>query len=313
MSILYNSFKLYLGREIKVSAHPKMTAIIQVGDMQRELTTVRKHIYYLFVASFFILFFLITPATVSSQEPASSPVRKNNSGELSIDTDFDAIPGTYYYDVFLKGIRLGKATITVTKNDEEYTVQVTAKTRGIVKYLYKVKYRGEVAVTTNPLQPITAIIEEESGIKKKTIHVNFPKPNKVTAVEFESKHGQPPTRTENEFNSESFVLDPFSIVYLIRSLKWEVGTAEIFDVFTGKKQYEIQLVCRGETVLDINGVKRRAWEIIPQTRTLTKPQELRMSGFVIYLSNDPLKEILKITGHPKIGRIVVKVRKFSPM
>jgi hypothetical protein len=36
-----------------------------------------------------------------------------------------------------------------------------------------------------------------------------------------------------------------------------------------------------------------------------------MSGFVVYLSQDERREILKITGEPKIGRIVADLRKFT--
>jgi len=240
-----------------------------------------------------------------------APTRKVTSTELSFDEEFEPIPGKYYYDVFLKGTKLGRATIEVSRQGDEYIVAVTARTRGLVKYLYKVKYRGQAVVKRGPLQPSSAFIEEQTGNKKKTIHAEFPRPDKVTTIEKESKGGGPSVRKEKEFVSESFILDPFSTVFLIRSLDWGIGTDEVFDILTGNKQYELHLFCRGETVLTVDGISRNAWEIVPQTRTLKKPQKKKLSGFVVYLSQDERKEILKITGEPKIGRIVASLRKFA--
>lgn len=277
------------------------------------MNTAKKNSYVWFCLGIvFVLGCSFSLATAeSSPDNAFSSTRKATSAELDFDDEFEPALGTYYYDVFLKGAKLGRATIKVDREGEEYVVGVTARTRGVMKYLYKVKYKGEVTVTKDPLQPSTARIEERTGNKKKTIQAEFPKPNTVTTIEKESKAGGPTTRKEKEFVSETFILDPFSTVFLIRSLDWQIGTAELFDVFTGNKQYELQLFCKGETVLNVDGVARNAWEIVPRTRSLKKPSEIKMSGFVVYLSQDERKEILKITGEPKIGRIVANLRKFT--
>ncbi|BHH82606.1 DUF3108 domain-containing protein [Desulforhopalus sp. 52FAK] len=237
--------------------------------------------------------------------------RKTSSGELDILSEFDPTPGTYYYDVFLKGTKLGRASIAVDRTGDEYVVAVKARTRGILKHLYKVKYKGEVAVTRNPLLPQTAKIIEQTGRKKKTINAEFESHDRIVVTEEEVKGNNPAKVKTKEYESESFILDPFSIVFLIRSLDWQVGTSEVFDLFTGTKQYEIHLLCPEETALTIDGVLRPCWVIVPETRTLKEPREVKMSGFKIYLSKDERKEILKITGDPKIGRIVADLRKFE--
>lgn len=241
----------------------------------------------------------------------SSSPKKATSAELDFDDEFEPVPGTYYYDVFLKGAKLGRATIEVKRQGDEYVVAVTARTRGLLKYLYKVKYKGEVTVTRDPFLPSSVHIEERTGNKKKIIQAEFPQPNQVTTIEKESKGDGATVRKEKEFVSESFILDPFSTVFLIRSLDWQVGTSEVFDIFTGNKHYELHLFCKGETVLNVDGISRNAWEIVPQTRSLKKPYKKKLSGFVVYLSQDKHKEILKITGDPKIGRIVANLRKFT--
>ena len=277
------------------------------------MNTTRKisYVWFCFVIVFALGCCCNLAIAESSPDNSFSPTRKATSAELDFDDEFEPALGTYYYDVFLKGAKLGRATIKVDRMGGEYVVAVTARTRGLMKYLYKVKYRGEVTVKKDPLQPRTAFIEERTGNKKKTIQAEFPKPNRVTTIEKESKAGGPIDRKEKEFVSETFILDPFSTVFLIRSLDWQIGTAEVFDVFTGNKQYELQLLCKGETVLNVDGIDRSVWEIVPQTRSLKKPHEIKMSGFVVYLSQDERREILKITGEPGIGRIVAHLRKFS--
>lgn len=247
----------------------------------------------------------------TSADAYQATQRKATSGELDILKEFDPTPGTYYYDVFLKGTKLGRASIAVDRNGDEYVVAVKARTRGILKHLYKVKYKGEVAITKNPLLPQTAKIVEQTGSKKKTINAEFESHDRIVVTEEEVKGNSPAKVKTKEYDSESFILDPFSIVFLIRSLDWQVGTSEVFDLFTGAKQYEIHLLCKEETALTVDGVIRPAWVIVPETRTLTEPQEVKMSGFKIYLSQDERKEILKITGDPKIGRIVANLRKFQ--
>ena len=250
-------------------------------------------------------------AVAESVSGGESSERKATSAELAFVEGFEPTPGTYHYDVFLKGAKLGRATIAVDRTGDEYTVAVTARTRGILKHLYKVKYRGEVKVTREPLVPTSAVITERTGDKKKIIQAEFPSPDKIIAVEQESRGGGPTTEKTKEYDSESFILDPFSTVYLIRSLEWEIGTDEVFDVFTGNKQYEINLLCTEESVVTVDGVPRNSWVIVPETRTITKPQKVKLSGFSIYLSKDDRREILKIVGNPKVGRIVANLRKFQ--
>lgn len=277
------------------------------------MRTFNKHLVHplyltcIFVAATSILAGLCLPARA---EAPVDETRKNSSAELLVDEEFHPPSGTYFYDVFLGNMRVGKATINVRQKGEEYFIEVSAKTRKVIHSLYKVRYRGETEMTTDPLLPRSTTIEEQTGSKSKKYFAQFPEPNRVTSVKIETKDGKKTQRSEHEFLSESFVLDPFSTIFLIRSLKWQVGDVEVFDIFTGKKHYELQLVCRAETTMIFKGEKRKVWEIIPQTLSLTEPRKIKLSGFAIYLSQDNRREILKITGEPSIGRVVARMRKF---
>jgi hypothetical protein len=257
-----------------------------------------------------VLLMMTCPMAAGSDSPAVQ-ARKITSDQLVMDEEFHPASGTYYYDVFLKGVRLGKATISVRQEGDEFSVEVSAKTRRTLNNFYKVRYRGMSLMTPDPITPISAVIEEQTGSKSKTISMEFPEPNRVTSVQLETRDGRPPKRSEKEFESESFLLDPFSTVFLIRNLKWELGTREVFDVFTGRKQYQLELLCQSETVVDIEGELRQAWMIHPRVRSSKNPEKVRMSTFVIYLSKDSRKEILKITGEPDIGTIKARMRKFE--
>jgi len=252
--------------------------------------------------------FTLAENTTETTAPSN---RKATSGELDILHDFNPLLGTYYYDVYLKGSKLGRASIAVDRNGAEYVIAVKARTRGIMKHLYKVKYRGEATVTRGPLEPQSASIVERTGSKKKTIEAAFEGPDRIVAIEEEVKGDNPPKVKTKEYESESFILDPFSIVFLIRSLNWQLGSSEVFDIFTGSKQYEIHLHCKEEMIVIVDDVPRPCWVIAPETWTLTEPKKMRGSGFKIYLSQDERKEILKITGNPKIGKIVADLRKFQ--
>jgi len=242
---------------------------------------------------------------------ALEPEGQNATARFALAEDFSPLAGASSYDVFLNGVLLGKATLEVKKAGDDFILEAVARIRSIVSSLYTVRYRGHAVMSPRPVQPTEAVIEEHKGSKLKTFLFKFPEPNRASAVQIEARPGKTPTLTHNEFSSESFVLDPFSTVFLIRSLDWRVGDVQIFDILTGKKQYEMQLTCRSETMLDVDGLLLPVWEIELQTRSHEAPRKIKLSGFVIYLAKDSRREILKVTGKYKIGRIVVDRQKIG--
>lgn len=263
----------------------------------------------------FLILTFLPPVTSASTVPDDITLpdieRKTSSKELLLSPEFHPHQGTSYFDVFLGNMKLGKATIEVSREGEEYQIKVAAKTRNFITKLYKVKYRGEVKMLSDPVLPKHAAIVEQTGKRIKSFDIQFPSPNQVDVFQKDTGGGEPTTTKEKSFTSDSFVLDPFSVVYLIRSLEWKKGTAETFDVFTGKKQYELILYCSGETTLTVGKEQRKAWLIHPRTRTLDKERKLALSRWTVYLSQDSRRQILQITGHPSIGKITARMRKFE--
>ncbi len=238
--------------------------------------------------------------------------KKQSSDQLTTDPEFNPRQGTYYYDVFWQKVKVGKATITIMKEDDLYKIIVSGKTKSKVSMFYKARYRGEVQMEPDPLKPIQANITEQAGRKKKHTQIRFPQEGMVESTEVESIGDKKKTE-ERTFSSETFILDPFSTVFLVRHLDWHVGMAEVFDIFTGKKHYEVKLLCDSIATLEIDGKKREAWVIIPYISSLDGPEKKTKSEFKVYLSKDARKKILKIEGAPRIGKIVALVRKFEPL
>ena len=237
-------------------------------------------------------------------------VVKPASSQLPLDPDFQPILGTYLYDVFWEGVRVGKATISIDKEEDYYRISVKASSNHKVGFLYKFRYKGEVAVEPYPFKPIKATVEENAGRKKKNIEIQFPETNRADSVEVKKVGNKTKSVTEGSATSDSFLIDPFSAIFLVRHLDWELGMAEVFEVFTGKKKYELKLYCDSVTTKTIAGNSREAWLIIPETTDLSKPNAEKKSEFRIYLSKDEQKEILKIEGAPKIGRVEARARIF---
>ena len=227
---------------------------------------------------------------------------------LMADSEFDPLAGANSYDLYLNGIQLGKATFEVKKQGEDLVIEVAGKVRSFINRLFTIRYRGQAVLSFHSVQPSEAMIEEQKGSNTRTYQMKFLEPNRAHTVQIEEKSGKRPSSTQKEFVSENLVLDPFSTVFFIRSLDWRLGDVQVFDILTGRKQYELQLDCRGETRISIDGRMRDAWEIVVESRSIEEPRKVRLSG-VIYLSKDSSREILQATGKHKIGSVVASMRR----
>ncbi len=263
-----------------------------------------------------ILSALIVLATIFLIKPqefmAAQSEPEKDSRQRNLDLEFQPDPGTYAYDVLWRGFRVGKASVSTTVEDDLYTVAVNAETHSRFNLLYTFRYRGEVSLKAPPVRPIKAKVTESGGKKEKTTTITFPEEDKATAVRVRTEPGKEREVTTVSAESENFLLDPFSVVFLVRHLDWHVGMAEIFDVFTGRKQYLLTLFCAEVRIKTINDEQREAWVITPTTKEVGKPDAEEKSDFTVYLSKDEKKEILKIEGVPRIGRVEAIMRNFVP-
>ncbi|MBC2717315.1 MAG: DUF3108 domain-containing protein [Desulfobacteraceae bacterium] len=235
---------------------------------------------------------------------------------LPLDPEFHPQLGTYYYQVNWNRVNVGKARISIDLENDLYTIMVHAETNRKLDKIYKIRYKGESRISTEPLTPIKAKINEKVKSTKKETTIEFQKDGTIKSSEVKSKKGKPSKTTEREFQTENFTLDPFSATCLVRRLDWEVGMEEIFDVITGEDQYLLELKCIKQTTIEIAGTKRLAWEIVPElTKLDTEEQEKndqKKDDMTIYVSADKAKEMLKIKVALKVGYFRIILEKFEP-
>lgn len=268
----------------------------------------KKTPFYLCTISLIILsLVLYTLCLAAPQE-----TKKETVSEFALDTEFKPQHGTYYYDVFLNGMKLGKGAISVVFEDGFYKIAVAGKTRKNVSMLYKARYRGQVKIDPSPLAPVEANIVQKSGKKKKEIELKFTSNKSIESRETRFENNKITKIKEREVQSDTFILDPFSTVFLLRQLDWHTGMAEVFDIYSGKKQYELKLVCEGLGYVELSKKPQEAWVIRPEITSIKKGVRKTTSNFKVYLSTDKEKEILKISGNPQIGKVVAKLRRFAP-
>lgn len=274
----------------------------------------------------FISLIILISGTIFSPPDVSVFASPGRSVEnLSIDPEFQPESGTYYYNVDWNKVNVGKARISVEQEMDQYKIAVHAETNKKIDYVYKIRYRGESKISDDPISPIKTKIREKINSTKKETTIDFQENGAIKSTETKSKKGKPAKETEREIQTENFTLDPFSATFLVRRLDWEVGMEEIFDVYTGKDQYLLELQCIRKTTIEIAGENREAWEIVPELTKLDKEgidkkdqdnddlkEDKKLNDMWIYVSADETKEMLKIKVSLKIGYFRIVLEKFEP-
>jgi len=229
---------------------------------------------------------------------------------------FEPVQGTYSYLVDFNNVRIGTIDLTIQRESDLYRVQVFAKTINMFDRLYKIRYRGEAVINSDPFAPVQTRVQQQVRSRELSTTTTFQPGGAIKTQERKSDDGEVEYETRS-IQPDRFMLDPFSATYLVRGFDWKVGMEKIFDVFPGKSQYEIRLKCERLVMLDMGGIKRRAWVIIPtavnldpekQAEAAKKPQ----ANLKIYLSADDQKDVLKIDARHMLGNLTVLLDRFEP-
>ncbi len=241
----------------------------------------------------------------------------NAKAPLSVTPDFKPREGKYYYNVDFNSVNIGYATIGIDRDGDFYKVQVNAQSVGMVDSLYRLRYRGESIMGTDPISPVETKMQQEVRSKEKDISIKFQENGKIKAVEKKSENGSTVKYDVRNVQSERFTLDPFSATYLVRGLDWKVGAEKVFDVYPGKYQYELRLRCESLVTIDVGGEKRKAWVIVPKVTNLdplkrAEALKKKPMNTKIYLSTDELKDVLKIEASHALGYFRVLMVRFDP-
>jgi len=242
---------------------------------------------------------------------------EDKSRSLPIDPDFKPRLGKYYYNVNFNNVSIGNATIIIDRDGELYKVQVNAQSVGMVDSLYRLRYRGEATMGTDPLSPVEMKTQQEVRSAEKDLTIKFQDNGSIRTTEKKSENGNTVTYDMRKIQTDRFTIDPFTATYLVRGLDWKVGVEKVFDVYPGKYQYELRLRCDSLVTVDINGEKRKAWVIIPKVTNLDPQKRAealkkKPASSKIYVSADELKDVLKFESSHPLGYFRVIMIRFDP-
>jgi hypothetical protein len=262
----------------------------------------------------------VNPCTGSWQNGyAQAPVPPDNGKPVSVDPRFKPRLGTYYYKFDFNNVSIGIASITIARDSDLYKVQVLAQTNSTIDRIYKIRYRGEALMETDPtVASIQTKTQQQVRSTEKDMTIQFQQDGGIKTIEKKSKNGGTVDYDVRRLQPDKFTVDPFAATYLVRGLDWKVGQEEVFDVYGGKSQYELHLRCSHIQGVDVDGVKRPAYVIIPTVRKLDKDGKVveskkKPADTKIFLSADAFKDVLKIEASHTMGDFRVTLDRFVPM
>lgn len=261
-------------------------------------------------------------ATAFSREAAGkleadkvdSAYRKYAAQALARDPEFDPPLGTYHYKVTWQRAGIAKAKINVSRENGNYKIGIRAKTLNILDKIFRLRYKGEGQISAEDLAPVLMHMEHRTGSSRRQTLVEFHDDGTIESVRVKRKVGKKTKTKKRVIESDSFTIDPFSAMFMARSLEWEIGESQSFQVFTGKYRYMVKLNCQGKTHINAPGKQRDAWVITSSVKNMDKPKrKSKMGETIILLSADKAKEVLLIKSKTKYGKVTASLMKFKPM
>ena len=220
--------------------------------------------------------------------------------------------GQYTYSVSWQGIPAGTLELNLSKNGADYRIEASARTNRFIDIFYKLRFNTEALVSAATLYPKLSVYDNRQNKRRENMKIEF-----LPGGEIKSVHEDRRGRVEElRFKPNNFTLDPFSAVFLALSLTWEVGDTRQFDTFTGKSRYLVELTAIEKTTIMVKGEDREAIVISPQVKNLTEidtsEEDDRLREARIYVSTDPSREILRISGDVFIGTVSTSMVSFTP-
>lgn len=236
---------------------------------------------------------------------------------LPVDPRFKPRLGTYFYRFDFNNMNIGTATVAIDREGDLYKVKVLAQTNSTIDRIYKIRYRGESIMDTSPsITTIQTKTQQQVKSVEKDITMKFQQNGDIKTIEKKSEDGDTVEYEVREYQPEKFTVDPFAATYLVRGLEWSVGKDQVFDVYGGKRPYELRLRCDRMESFDAGGIRRNVWVIIPTVRKFDEngqeiPPKKKPAQTKIYLSADEFKDVLKIESSHSMGYFRVTLDRFE--
>jgi hypothetical protein len=180
------------------------------------------------------------------------------------------IPEKFEYDLKWLGIKAGTASLEIINDEENLKIISTARSADWVSIFYTVDDRIESTLVKNennpPFPPL--VKGGEGGFSGESLFIGKPSSYRVKIREGrhrrdkeiifkndenKAKYIDYLENKMNEFDIPTFIFDPLSSFYYIRTLKLTVGKSVFVPVFDSKKIWdvEVQVVRREKITLPI--------------------------------------------------------------
>ncbi len=239
------------------------------------------------------------------------------AGPLFHDSGFRPRLGTYHYSFEFNGLNIGTGQVVLGQKGNLYEIQFRARTNRTIDRFYKARFSGGNITRADSLLPVSTRILSRVRSTSKDTAIHFRDDGTITSVRTESEKGEPLENKVKEVETSDFTMDPLSVIHLIRGIDWKPGMEQRVRIFSGKSRYESHFTCTGEKVVEIDGQKRKAWEIIQQAVKLDDEgreteEEKKERDLKIYLSADQARDVLKIDSRRIMGHFLVQLEGFEP-
>jgi hypothetical protein len=228
-------------------------------------------------------------------------------------SEFDPPLGTYTYEVSWGGIPAAEAVVEVSQEGDSYRITASAKTFSAIDLFYTLRYRAVGEISAVDLRPEFTKITQLENSKVRSLDMRFHQNGDIEATRTSQRQGRDKKTDSVRFNPNNGTLDPFSASFLARSLEWKLGETKEFDTFNGQTRYLISLTAEDKRTIEVGGVEREVWVIVPTVKNLSSNrahEKLRRAE--IFVTADKAREIVQISSSVFVGTVNTTLESFEP-
>lgn len=248
-------------------------------------------------------------ASLTESEQTADLVKVSTPNYASEISDFSPKLGTFTYQAAWQGIPAAEAQVEVESDGLHYAINVSAKTYSAIDVFYRLRYDARGVLDRDDFMPLKSVYDHKENSKTRLTEISYLENGEVRS--YRKRDSKDPEVMQ--FNPNNFMLDPFSVAFIARGIKWQLGTVKYFDVFNGKSRYLIAFEAIEKTKLPVNGTVKDVWVISPKVDNLTsKKQNKKLRSAKIYVTDDQDREVLKIASSVFIGEVSAKLISYDP-
>lgn len=215
------------------------------------------------------------------------------------------------FDVGWNGIAAANVAVSTAYEMRDgrpvFRYNAVGKTSRLVRLFYTSEDRIESVIDVGSLSPIRYQIERNERGRMFT-----------TDMEYEDgvfrSHRTNPTGETNYVIDAEGNFDPFSVLYIARSLPLKVGSSYTLGVVDGKNRYKLTLVVEAREIVSVKAGRFDALRIRPEVENLDEPGtegKGRIRKIRFWVTNDQYRVPVRLESDVTFGRIYGELTHFN--